>query len=49
MEDSNTLFCSLNFPWVSERAPSKFVDSLGNRSQKVSPGLFYMPQTLTFL
>ena len=35
MEDSKTLLCSLKFQWVSERAPSKFVDSLGTCPQKV--------------
>ena len=49
MKDSKTLFCSLNFPQVSERASSKFVDGLGTRPQKGSPGLFYIPQKLQFL
>jgi hypothetical protein len=49
MEDSKTLFCSLKFPWVIERAPSKFIDSLGTHPQKGSPGLFYIPQILQFL
>jgi hypothetical protein len=49
MENSKTLLCSLKFPWVIERAPSKFVDSLGTSPQKGSPGLFYIPQILQFL
>ena len=35
MEGSKILFCCSKFPWVRERFPSKFIDNLCKRLQKV--------------
>ena len=34
MEDSKTLLCSSQFPWVRERISSKFIDNLGTCLKK---------------
>jgi len=39
MEGSKTIFFSSKSPRTRERISSKFIDSLGTRSQKGSPAL----------
>jgi hypothetical protein len=41
MQGPETLFCFSKFPRARERIPSKFIDNLGTRPQKVSPALVY--------
>jgi hypothetical protein len=46
MEDSKTLFYSLEFPRARERTSSKFIDNLGTCPQEGLPALQYTVSVL---